>query len=378
MALVVFELKTSWLQSHVFSAIDRRITYTMQPGPSRYAPYPPSGPYDIRMGYARLSVFLQRLTQNGYEITDQAGSETSFGRMASRIVYPPYREKSQAGLEIVDRADQPLFVARYPRRSYPAFDSIPPLVVNTLLFVENRQGLDARYRYHNPAVDWDRFGKAMLDLGYSKLDPVHPVSGGSTLATQLEKMRHSPGGRTPDAVEKLRQMASASLRAYLNGEQTLEARKQIICDYINSMPLATYPGQGEIEGLGDGLDAWFGADFATVNRLLREKESFRNKVLLEGQARAYRQVLTLLMALKKPSAFLTQNRRALDARVDAYLSLLAEEGIIDPALRDAALRISAGFRNIPVQTGGGSLFGAESDRRNPRRAVVPPRSGQRV
>jgi membrane peptidoglycan carboxypeptidase len=348
-SLFALELKTSWLQSHVFSAIDRRLTYTMQPGPSRNAPYPPSGPHDIRLGYARLPVFLQRLTRNGYEIADQARSKTSFGRLASRIVYPPYQEKSQAGLEIVDRTNQPFFVARYPHLSYPVFDSIPPLIVSTLLFIENRQGLDERNRYHNPAVEWDRFGKALLDLGYSKLDPVHPVSGGSTLATQLEKIRHSPGGRTAGAIEKLRQMASASLRAYLNGERTLEARKQIICDYINSMPLATFPGYGEIDGLGDGLDAWFGADFATVNRLLREKESARNPELLAGQARAFRQVLTLLMALKKPSAFLTQDRRALDARVDGYLHLLAKEGIIDPALRDAVLQIPAGYRNIPLQ-----------------------------
>ncbi len=349
-SLVVLELKTSWLQSRVFSAIDRRLTYAMQPGPSRNAPYPPSGPYDIRMGYARLPVFLQRLTHNGYEIAGQARSKTSFGRLASRFVYPPYREKSQAGLEIVDRAGQPLFVARYPHRSYPGFDSIPPLIVDTLLFIENRQGLDERHRYHNPAIEWDRIGKALLDLGYSKLDTVHPVSGGSTLATQLEKMRHSPGGRTAGAMEKLRQMASASLRAYLNGERTLEARKQIICDYINSMPLATFPGQGEIDGLGDGLNAWFGADFETVNRLLRKKEPARTPELLDGQARAFRQVLTLFMAIKKPSAFLTQDHRALEARVDAYLPLLAKEGIIEPALRDATRRIPAGYRDTPLQT----------------------------
>ena len=348
-SLLFFELKTSWLQSCVFSAIDRRFSYTMQPGPSRNAPYPPSGPYDIRLGYARLPVFLQRLTRKGYEITSQAHSKTSFAQSASRYVYPTYREKNHAGLEIVDRAGRQLFIARYPHRSYPEFESIPTLIVSALLFIENRQGLDERYLYRNPAIEWDRFGKALLDIAYSKLDPSHPVSGGSTLATQLEKMRHSPGGRTSGAIDKLRQMTSASLRAYLDGEQTLEARKRIICDYINSMPLATVPGQGEIHGLGDGLYAWFGVDFATVNRLLREKGPFRNPEFLAGQARAFRQVLTLLMALKKPTAFLTQDHWALDARVDSYLHLLAREGIIDPALRDASLRMPTGYRNTPLQ-----------------------------
>ena len=35
------------------------------------------------------------------------------------------------------------------------------------------------------------------------------AAGGSTLATQLEKYRHSPEGRTQSARDKLQQMASA-------------------------------------------------------------------------------------------------------------------------------------------------------------------------
>jgi membrane peptidoglycan carboxypeptidase len=348
-SLLVLELKTSWVQSHVFSAIDRLFFYRIRPGPSRNTPYPPSGPYDIRLGYTHLPLFLQRLTRNGYEIAYQAGGKTSFGQSASRFVYPIYREKYQAGLEIVDRSGRQFFNARYPHLTYPEFDSIPPLVVSALLFIENRQGLDETYRYRNPAAEWDRFGRALLDFGYSKLDPAHPVSGGSTLATQLEKMRHSPGGRTSGGIDKVRQMASASLRAYLDGEQTLGARKRIIRDYINSMPLATIPGQGEINGLGDGLSAWFGADFETVNRMLREKESVGPPELLAGKARAFRQVLTLLLALKKPTAYLTQDHRALDERVNGYLPLLAREGIIDPALYGASLRISTEYRTTPPQ-----------------------------
>jgi membrane peptidoglycan carboxypeptidase len=128
--------------------------------------------------------------------------------------------------------------------------------VNTLLFIENRQVLDERHPNYNPAVEWDRFGKALLDLAYSRMAPEHPVSGGSTLATQLEKMRHSPGGRTAGTAEKLRQISSASLRAYLNGERTLEARKRIIRDYINSMPLSTFRQERSTDWRRSY--AWFG------------------------------------------------------------------------------------------------------------------------
>ena len=63
-------------------------------------------------------------------------------------------------------------------------------------------------------------------------------------------------------------MASASLRAYLDGEDTLPRRRQIVVDYLNTVPLAAQAGFGEVNGLGDGLWAWYGRDFDEVNRLL--------------------------------------------------------------------------------------------------------------
>ncbi len=83
-----------------------------------------------------------------------------------------------------------------PERVYPSYSSIPPLVVQTLLFIENRHMLDAKHPTRNPAVEWDRLGKAVIDYSLHTVDSKHPVVGGSTLATQLEKLRHSPGGRT--------------------------------------------------------------------------------------------------------------------------------------------------------------------------------------
>ena len=66
----------------------------------------------------------------------------------------------------------------------------------------------------------------------------HDAPGGSTLATQIEKYRHSPEGRTASIPEKFRQMASASLRAYLDGPDTQRARERIVVDYLNTVPLS--------------------------------------------------------------------------------------------------------------------------------------------
>jgi membrane peptidoglycan carboxypeptidase len=170
-----------------------------------------------------------------------------------------YRQKDQAGLTITDRDGRSLFAAAQPRRIYSAYSDNPPLVVNTLLFIENRHLLDSRHPNRNPVVEWDRLMKAVMDYGLHTVDPRHPVIGGSTLATQLEKIRHSPDGRTHSPLEKFRQMTSATLAAYQQGTATLKAQQEIVRDYLNSIPLAASRGYGDVEGLGDGLWAWYGA-----------------------------------------------------------------------------------------------------------------------
>ncbi len=79
------------------------------------------------------------------------------------------------------------------------------------------------------------------DIGFTsqRLGLAVRVSGGSTLATQIEKYRHSRGGRTTSVGDKFRQVSSAALRAYLRGPDTLTARRQIVLGYLNTVPLAS-------------------------------------------------------------------------------------------------------------------------------------------
>ena len=112
-----------------------------------------------------------------------------------------------------------------------------PLLVHSLLFIENRDLLDPPAT-RNPAIEWDRFGKVVFDQLLHRVDESHGAAGGSTLATQIEKYRHSPNGRTNSMKEKLRQMVSATLRAYQHGEDTTAARRQIVVDYLNTVPLS--------------------------------------------------------------------------------------------------------------------------------------------
>jgi membrane peptidoglycan carboxypeptidase len=338
--LGVLEAQTSWLQSRLLARAARRITYAVEAGPSPSIRFPASGPYDHRLGYSFQSDFKQALLKEGFQVEAQAHWSPWSMALFDAGLFTIYPEKNQAGLVVLDREGQPLHSARYPARVYERFEEIPPLVVHSLLFIENRELLEDGHANRNPAIEHDRLAKAMWDLGLRVLSPRHPVSGGSTIATQLEKLRHSPGGRTSSVAEKGRQILSASLRAYLDGANTTVARRRIARDYLNSLPLGAIAGYGEVIGFGDGLWAWYDADFATVNQLLAEGGVLAaDDPKLLQRAVAYRQALSLLLAIKKPTMYLTSAPAELDARIEGYLQALTEAAVISPALRDAALGV---------------------------------------
>jgi membrane peptidoglycan carboxypeptidase len=140
-------------------------------------------------------------------------------------------------------------------------------------------------------------------------------------------------------------MTSASIHAYLDGRETMQTRRAIITDYLNTMPLAGIRGFGEVIGMADGVQMWYGDDFDEVNRALRSADP-----AIAGLA--YRQVLTLLLANRRPSYFLVQEegKVILERTTDRYLPLLRDAGIIPPALADAALQATP--RILDVATAG--------------------------
>lgn len=340
-----YEITRSPLQARYFTNLARQMTFSVEPGRSDSIRFPDAGPFDIRLGYSGLPTRAQRLSERGYAISAQARISPRMAELADLGIFLPYREKTQAGLDIRDCADRTLFQVRYPQRVYADFAAVPHLVVESLLYIENRELLSSPYPTRNPAIEWARLTRAVVDQLLSRVDPGRPQPGASTLATQIEKYRHSPGGVTDSAEEKLRQMASASLRAYLGGEDTSAVRRQLVVDYLNTVPLAARAGYGEVIGIGDGLWVWYGSDFDETNRLLRDESA-----PLAERALAYRQVLSLIISQRRPSGFLLRDLAALERLTDSHLRLLAQAGIITPQLRDAALALRIEPRQGPMET----------------------------
>jgi membrane peptidoglycan carboxypeptidase len=341
--MVSSEVRSSKLQAREFSQFAHSLSYTLEPGPSDDIVYPGDGPFDERLGYSALSEFLPKLLKRDYRITEQARFSPELISYAKRGFFVPYQEKSQSGLTIADCRGDALYQFTYPQQLYPTFASIPPVVVNSLLFIENRDLLDPRQPQSNPAVDWPRFLKAALSQVAKVLGLPGQSAGGSTLATQLEKYRHSPDGLTLSGGEKIRQMISASVRAYQPGPETLEARQRVVRDYLNSVPLSAVPGHGEVHGMAEGLRVWYGADFDHTNQLLAAPA--KDAPTLAAQGLALREVLSLVIAQRRPSQFLAKGRKDLADLTDSHLRLLAQNNVIDQPLADAALAATVTYRD---------------------------------
>jgi hypothetical protein len=310
-AVGFWEVRTSTFQARYFSSVASELGYAVEPGPSSSIRFPEEGPFDQRLGYTEIPRFQKAVEEAGFSVVEQARVSARFSQLMDGGLFPIYREKSQGGLRVLDRRGGLFHASPHPARVYTEFDSIPELLWRSLVFIENREFLDPTRPTKNPAVEWDRIARGVVDMVLRKLGSDRNVPGGSTLATQAEKFRHSPEGRTSSARAKLQQMASASFRAYLDGEETLEAQKEIVRAYLNSVPLAAQRGHGEVTGTADGLWAWYGTEFETANRLLRG-------VGLDGEEReeralVYRQALSLLIAHRRPSYYLAdeQGRRDL-------------------------------------------------------------------
>jgi membrane peptidoglycan carboxypeptidase len=333
-ALIYDEMKTSRLQAEWLSANAAWISFAMEPGENSDFRTPSWGPYNDRLGYSYLPFYIKALQADDYQVTSQMrGSPTYYDFLDSGF-YAPYHPKTVTGLTLYDREGALLYGVSYPTRVFTHFYDIPKLLVDTLLYVENRELMRDGPVTRNPVIEWDRFFYALVGHIFHGVIPGTTAGGGSTLATQIEKFRFSPKGQTTGSLEKLRQIASASLRVYLDGQDTRAARERIVLDYLNSTPLSARSGFGEVNSIGDGLWAWFGINLNDAATALNLPED--SSADIHSKAHVYRAALGLILSQRRPSFYLSGNRDALEDLTNATLDRLAGVGIISPALRDEA------------------------------------------
>ncbi|HKA24954.1 MAG TPA: transglycosylase domain-containing protein, partial [Candidatus Eisenbacteria bacterium] len=329
-ALAVFtlcahELRTATFQSRFFPLLASRLTWQLGPGESPAIRFPETGPFDVTRGYSRIPEFRSRLEQRGFRVVEQSRFSPSLIFVAKLGLSPPAHERATAGLVILDKEGEKIYDATARLHTFRSYDEIPPVIVRSLLAMED-QHIQLGSDDVNPAVDWARFGRAALFSGASKLGLPVPFQGGSTLAMQMEKYRHSSGGRTGSIPDKLRQVAEASLRAYRPGNDVREVQRRLVVDYLNSVPLGGAPNYGEVHGIGEGLKVWFGLDPDSVYDVLRDPPSWN------AEARALKPVLALLCGVRAPTRLLGESHAELERREGFYEKRLVRLGVLEPML----------------------------------------------
>jgi membrane peptidoglycan carboxypeptidase len=334
---VAYEIMTSGLEARLLSRYTAKLSYELGPGPSDSIVFPHAGPFDDRRGYSRIQEFESRLEGYGFQIDRQTRLSPELLRLISWGLNPPYRESPVASLVVRGKGGVPLFEGVGREHQFGSFEEIPLILVSSLLFMENRELLHPFDPRANPAIDWGRLAKAGLLYIGNRLGLPVPLQGGSTLATQLEKYQHSPDGRTNSIGDKLRQVVSATLEAYRDGADTRSFRRDIVLDYFNTVPLGGASDYGEINGLGEGLHVWFGLDLTEVRKDLADGAATLRK------ARAYKDALALLVAVRAPTKYLANSQDALEEKVDQYIRLLAKAGVIDRDLAERAVATPLAF-----------------------------------
>ncbi|MDD3182797.1 MAG: transglycosylase domain-containing protein [Alphaproteobacteria bacterium] len=327
------EVRTSKIEAQYMTEMAAGVSFDMKEGAAERFYVPTAGPYNQRLGYSYLPFFFKALEADNYVVTAQVRGSARYHELVDNGLYPIYRPKNETGLHIEDRKAQTLYDVSYPAHVFKDFASIPKTLVDTLLFIEDRDLLKEGPVTRNPAIEWDRFFYAALGQALKLFAPNVNLGGGSTLATQIEKFRFSPGGQTNGISEKMRQIVSASLRIYLDGSDTREARQRIVLDYLNSTPLSARSGFGEINSIGDGLWAWFGRDIESLTKALNGSEA--DPESLRIKAMAFREALGLILAQRRPTYYLLTDRTALDDLTDQTLENMTKAKVISVALRDA-------------------------------------------
>ncbi|GAB2933266.1 transglycosylase domain-containing protein [Rheinheimera gaetbuli] len=339
------ESRNHFYQSAFWHWYAGKLTYSVKPGASTEITFPGEGPFDKRFGYSSLPQWGNNLQQQGFVLSAQSRFSSELQRYSRYGFYPPYQEKNQPGLTVLGCQQDTLYHARFPGYQFAATQQVAPAIVAALLFVEDRSLLTPVHPNANPVLNLPRLGAAVWSQLQRAAGIPAAAAGGSTLATQLEKYRHTSHGFTFDTRDKFHQLVSASVRTYAESTNTLASRQRIVLDYLNSVPLAATAGHGEVHGLGDGLQAWFGADPSVVNSLLWQGPPYTNQ-----QALALRQVIALIIAQRRPSYYLVQGRRELEQLTSSYLALMQQQGILDKQLATLALQQQLQFNTQAVIT----------------------------
>ena len=322
LGLGLLEVKTSYLSSKYLHDIAKQATYKLVDHPVPTAVYPTHGPLNERYGYTKIPDWLSKLDSN-YEVVAQTVLSKKHKKLVRSHINPIYDPKSGATFSILDQNQQVVY-EKTPLM-FDSLDDVPPILIQTLTFIENQELLNTNFRYANPVIEIDRLAYATYLYGKNILTKnTAKTAGGSTLATQMEKYNFSENGMTHGGYDKIIQIISASLRTYKDSRDTTTQRSKILLDYLNSVPLGAAKYYGEVRGFPEALSIFYNVDLDSELKTLESTNS--NQPYTREQLEALNRMLQLILTIRNPN-YLDKPEYIQELKL-TYIQLLVNEHIL--------------------------------------------------
>jgi len=250
--LIRDEMHTSKLQAEWLSAYGKQMTYMLQPGPNPELHYPPSGPYNQRLGYSYLPFFIKSLQTDDYAVQAQMRTSKTWQYFEDRGLYPIYHAKTVAGLTLYDREGQRIYASAYPDRVFTDFHIIPPLLTDTLLYIEIASCLRTALSPATRSLNGIVFSTPFLDRWRANLCPASTQAAAVHSQHRLKNFAIHPAAKQITRSIKCAKSLPHPCAFISTAKIPVRQGKKIVLDYLNSTPLSARPGFGEINGIGTG------------------------------------------------------------------------------------------------------------------------------
>lgn len=335
-ACVVYELQTSTVQSWIFPKVAQgelfAKTVTTTP--------PAVGPLDVDRCYDRVPELRQTFAQKDGDTVSQQVPWTrhKFGTMT---LPPVFDRPVQSGVRILDMNGQPMYVATTPVEVYKSFDDIPLRLSRALSLVEDQGVLDPNKPHtYNAAVNVPRIANSLVEYAEKKAGLRKGMSGGSTLEIQSVKNEAWKDGQSRTVSDKAEQALMASIEMYKDGPDTRARRRASLARYMNIVSFASHPKTGEVRGFQMGMAVWFGnTDY---------DEILKSEAETPESAKAFRQALTLVMAVQMPDRILRSRAgfATSQQRLDKFLPVLVREGVITESFGQMVKATKLNFEEV--------------------------------
>lgn len=322
-ALAAFEIKTSYFLSGYLHSFSKQINFKLQSDKVDDPFFPKFGPLNERYGYTKIPTWTDNL-KNLFTITHQADLSTKHKQIVAAGLNPIYNPKPFSQFKIDDQYGN--LVYKKEALFFNSLEDVPPIIISILTFIENREILQTNFSYANPVVEVDRLAQAgFLYIKNQITGSGGKTAGGSTLATQMEKYNFSKDGKTQGSTDKIKQIASASLRVYKDSRSTLNQRKKILLDYINSVPLGAANYYGEVRGLAEGLSIIYNVN---LNSEIEVLNTITNKnPYNRQQLESLNRLMQLILSIRNPN-FL-KNPQELKYLKQVYVQTLIKQNILN-------------------------------------------------